>query len=109
IVPVAFIEYSDSRVSLKVETDTAALLVLTDVFYPGWRVFIDRREAQIYPADYAFRGVVVPAGQSIVEFVYRPKSFQIGAAVSIASVLLLAIALIVSSHHKEGSPARPRA
>jgi len=42
-----------------------------------------------YPADYALRGVPVPAGECTLEFLYRPRSFWIGMAVAAASLLLL--------------------
>ena len=58
------------------------MLVLTDLFYPGWQALVDGRPAQMYRADYAFRGVPVPGGTHVVEFRYRPVSFIAGAMIS---------------------------
>ncbi len=64
------------RVTIKTTAERRGLLVLTDAYYPGWRAYIDGRATRIYPANVAFRGVVVPKGTHEVEFIYRPDSFR---------------------------------
>ena len=46
--------------------------------------------APILSANYLFRGVLIPAGKSTVEFRYEPRSFQAGLALSLAAVMVLA-------------------
>jgi uncharacterized membrane protein YfhO len=77
---------------MEVETSAAtpSFLVTSDVYYPGWSAAIDGQEARLYRADYAFRGVAVPAGHHLVKFTYRPRRFLLGAGLSLASVALLA-------------------
>jgi hypothetical protein len=70
-----------------VRAAAAALLVLTDAYYPGWRAWVDGRPAAIYPTNILFRGVFVGAGGHVVEFRYQPASFWVGAALSIAAAL----------------------
>jgi hypothetical protein len=41
-------------------------------------------------ANYLFRGVLVPPGKSVVEFKYQPRSFQIGAGISLGALAILA-------------------
>jgi uncharacterized membrane protein YfhO len=64
------------------------VLVLSEMYFPGWRAFIDGAEAPIYCANYLFRAVQVPRGHHEVAFVYRPMSAVVGAVLSILSVLL---------------------
>jgi hypothetical protein len=69
------------------------LLVLTDVYYPGWRATVNGRAAGILPANYAFRGVEVSEGQSDVGFTYEPASYRIGLFLGLTSLAItLAIA-----------------
>lgn len=76
---------------MEVETNARppAFLITSDTYYPGWRAAIDGAPAHIYQADYALRGVAVPAGAHVVRFEFRPASFYYGAAMSALSLLLL--------------------
>lgn len=63
------------------------MLVLADVYYPGWIATIDGHAMPIYPAYVALRGVVLERGVHQVEFHYRPASALIGAVMSITGIL----------------------
>jgi uncharacterized membrane protein YfhO len=78
-----------TRVRLRTRAAAEAFLVLGDVDYPGWRAFVDGRRVPIHRTDYVLRGVVIPAGKHVVEFVFRPVSFQRGLAVTGLSALVL--------------------
>ena len=78
------------------EAASDALLVLSDLYYPGWRAVVDGRPADILRANYLMRAVAVPAGRHTVGFVYEPASFKAGIAASLAGGL--AIALMVLLH-----------
>lgn len=82
-----FIERSLNRLVLDATLNGPGLLVLGDVFYPGWRGFVDGEETTIYRANYIMRAVVVPRGRHRVEFRYDPRSLKIGAAISLATLL----------------------
>jgi hypothetical protein len=84
----------DERVVVLTKTASAALLVLADTYYPGWTATLDGQPVPIVRADYAFRGVGVPAGRHEVEFTYAPLSLRYGAAASaVALGVLLVLAL----------------
>ena len=65
--------------------------MLNDTNYPGWRAYVDGRPTPIVAADYLFRGVVIPAGNSVVEFSYEPTSLRIGFAISLAAAIILGV------------------
>jgi len=70
--------------------------VWSEVWYPGWRAYVDGEEVPILRANYLFRAVRVNAGVHEVLFVYRPMSFYWGAIISIISMVLIGIAWIGS-------------
>lgn len=61
--------YKENQVIIKTHAQQERLLVLTDVYYPDWRVYIDGQPSEIFPVDFLFRGVVVPPGLHTVEYV----------------------------------------
>ncbi len=81
--------YEDRRVQLSATTGAPAILVLTDVVYPGWRARVDGRDAPLLTADHIFRAVYLPPGEHTVEFEYEPTAFRLGAAISLATLALL--------------------
>jgi membrane protein YfhO len=83
-------ELTANSMRLTVETARPALLVISDMHYPGWTASIDRTPAAIHRVDYAFRGVVVPQGVHDVTLKYEPASVKAGVAVSLTSIAVLA-------------------
>jgi uncharacterized membrane protein YfhO len=51
---------------------------------------VDGKETSILRADYALAGIPLPAGTHEVKLVFRPASFRIGMALSLASCLAMA-------------------
>jgi hypothetical protein len=79
-------------VEVEVNTPRPGMLVLNDSWDAGWKARIDGVEQPVLQANYAFRGIVVPAGKHRVTFLYRPKLLLIGICVSGITMLLLATA-----------------
>ena len=71
---VAVTRYQDTAVDLDVDSDTAGVVVLHDIYYPGWRVRVDGEERPLLRANVLFRGVEVPPGHHKVRFTFEPLS-----------------------------------
>jgi len=71
---------------ISVQADSPGWLVLSDVWYPGWRVSIDGTPAQLLRANYLFRAVGVAQGNHIVQFDYRPLEFYVGTVISFVAL-----------------------
>jgi hypothetical protein len=76
-------------VGIKVDTPRTAAVVLNDSWDQGWKVWVDGVERPVLRVNYAFRGVVVPAGQHQVVFQYRPIPLLIGIAISAITLLFV--------------------
>jgi hypothetical protein len=61
-------KYEENTVSIRVTTQTEGILLLTDTFYPTWKVKIDGKKARLLRGDLTFRGVVVPKGTHQIVF-----------------------------------------
>jgi hypothetical protein len=85
-----FAEDRPERVVAEMTSDSAGVLVLADLFYPGWTAEVDGHPAEILRADGVFRALALPAGSHRAVFRYKPLSVQIGAALSAAALLVIA-------------------
>ncbi len=81
--------YQANRMDLAVHANGTALLVLSEVYYPGWKATVNERAAQIVRVDGTLRGIVVPPGDSRVTLRYRPASIYTGAALTVAAFALV--------------------
>mgnify|MGYP000975380760 CR=1 FL=1 len=105
---VVAIEDGGERVDVRVEVAEPSVLVLADAWYPGWEVEVDGRAARLLRANAAFRAVVLPAGARSVSFLYRPLSFRLGAALSLAALAVVLGALVFGRATSARAP-RPSA
>jgi hypothetical protein len=96
---VRVVEHRPGRAVLDAELGCRGLVVLSDVYFPGWYASVDRRGTPIHEVYGFLRGVVVEAGRHHIDMVYRPRSVYAGVAMS-ALGALLALAAAVSSARK---------
>jgi hypothetical protein len=81
------VSYGAERVVTKATARRRSLLVLTDVYFPGWKATVDGHPVPIERVDYLLRGVVVPPGTHRVEFSYEPSSFRAGWIIAVLGLL----------------------
>jgi hypothetical protein len=85
------VEYGPNGMTVDVYVDRISYLVVSDVYYPGWRVYVDGNERALFRADYAFRAVRLHPGDRVVRMEYKPPYFKIGLLFSAAGIALLAV------------------
>jgi hypothetical protein len=87
------VERLPNRLAFEVETPADGLLLLSEVYYPGWRAEVDGQEAPILRADTVLRAVPVTAGVHRVEMDFRPWTAVAGLAIAVATLLLVILGL----------------
>jgi hypothetical protein len=87
--------HSPTSLSLQITTGIPALLILSEIAYPGWQAAVDGQPAPLLRADYILRAVPVPAGEHTVELTFRPLSFAIGAMISALALIFIVIILFL--------------
>ena len=97
------LQYEPDKVAVRAYAEHPGLLVLTDIYYPGWKANIDGKPVSIYQANGLVRAVYLDVGEHVVEFIYSPESFQAGAIITIFSFIAL-LSLVFwdkTRNHKE--------
>jgi len=97
---VKVLAYDNESIKLKVTTASQAILILSDLFYPGWQAEIDSRPTEILRANYIFRAVEVPSGNHLITFKYSPTSFKLGLYLSMFSILTVAFLILCNQPSK---------
>jgi hypothetical protein len=81
--------YTPNRIVVEAELGASALLVLSEVWYPGWRALDNGQEVPIRCVAGTLRGVFLDRGSHTVEFRYMPWTVRVGVAISGATALAL--------------------
>lgn len=84
---VEIVRYESDRIELDAQLETPGMVVLAEVFYPGWTLTIDDQPATIHRANRIMRGAAVESGRHRLVFTYRPFSFRLGLAMSVAGLI----------------------
>jgi uncharacterized membrane protein YfhO len=85
---VDLIEHRAGRLAIRADLACQGMVVLSDVYFPGWRARIDHEPATIHEVNGAMRGVVVPKGSHTVTMRYRPVSVYLGAALTLLGIAI---------------------
>lgn len=98
--------WSPNEFRLQVSAARPAVLVVTETYWPDWRVTIDGQARPLVRADGIFRAVAVPSGVHQVRMYIVPTRLYLGGAISLAGLLLAAACLLF---RKQAEAARPAA
>lgn len=82
-------EAGADRLAVRASTDAPGLLVLSEVYYPGWHAYVDGRPAPVYLADHLLRAVPVPPGEHSVELRFESATLAAGSIISGVALLAL--------------------
>jgi hypothetical protein len=86
--------YSPNKIVVQANPSDPGLLVLSELWYPGWQAYDNGQEVKIHRANYLLRSVYLEAGRHTVEFVYDPLSLKVGRWVSAGAVLGLVVYVV---------------
>jgi len=90
--PVTYIDFSNpNSINLKVNITKPSMLVLTEIWYPGWYASVDSKNVPLYKVNYCQRGIWLEKGYHVVKFYFCPLLWRYGMHISVCIVLLLAI------------------
>jgi len=90
------VEYESSihHIKMKTVSENAGFLAISEVHYPlRWKATLDGEPVKTIETNGIIRGIEVPSGEHIIEFVYDKSVFHLGILISILS-FILAIGII---------------
>jgi uncharacterized membrane protein YfhO len=85
---VSFLAYEPHHILIEIDAPADGMLILNDTYYPGWTATVNSVDTAIVRANGVWRGVAVPAGNSVVEMRYRSRYLTLGSVISGLSLLV---------------------
>jgi hypothetical protein len=86
---VQIVDAADTNFRLHIRSQRYALIVSSQPWWPGWRVFRNGQRVAPQPVNGAFLGFTIPPGDWDIRIDYFPWSFYGGLAGAIVTALLL--------------------
>jgi hypothetical protein len=103
-VTVSAPSYTTNGATLLVEANRPAIVVVADAWAEGWHALIDGQAAPLFHANYAFRGVVAPAGRHRIELRYSPRVWSFAWPLALAGIALAVfLAALAASNGRRGA------
>lgn len=78
---------------ITIEASGPGVLILSEVDYPGWMVFVDGSSSKLERRE-IFRSVLLEEGSHQIEFVFRPLSVYVGLSISIITAILMILFIV---------------
>lgn len=85
---IKFLKYGNEENQIRVETKKQGTLFVSDLYYPGWKAYVDGDAVEIHKIEPIFRSIEVPMGIHEIRFVYKPESFYNGLKISGFSMMV---------------------
>jgi uncharacterized membrane protein YfhO len=90
---VTVVRRTSNSLDIEVRLAAPGFLLVSEVWYPGWRAWLDGQPVPVLRANYILRGVYIPkAGEHTVRLKYVPVLAYVGAG--ILAVVFLSIVLM---------------
>jgi uncharacterized membrane protein YfhO len=71
---------------LEAYTSEPAFLFTSEIFYPGWKAYVDGKTVETRRGNYLFRVIDLPAGNHHVSFRFEPLAIKLGVAVTLLTL-----------------------
>ncbi len=92
---IKIINVKGGDLKARITAKNTAFLVLSEVWFPERKVFIDGKETPVYPVDLSLMGVVIPKGKHTLELKYVPDSFRKGMLLTILGLFIAIVFIFV--------------
>ena len=80
---------SQRKLRIQAEMQEPGLLVVSDLYYPGWMASVNGVPAPILRTNHVVRGVFLEPGHHIIDFKFQPRTLFWGALSSLLGITII--------------------
>ncbi|HEY61885.1 MAG TPA: YfhO family protein [Anaerolineae bacterium] len=92
--PVEITKKTSNKIVLRAKGP--GVVVISEIIYPGWKVFVNGKRAKLLSPYGLLRGVKIEEGEQIVEFIYKPLILAIGLIIFIIAILVILAGIVLN-------------
>jgi hypothetical protein len=89
--------YEPNELKYDVTTGSDALLVFSEIYYPGWTATLDGQPLELGRVNYVLRAAKVPAGKHVVHMEYKPASVGVTETVAYIAIFILLLVFVAAA------------
>ena len=99
---IELVSYAPNELKYRYSVSSPRAVVFSEVYYPdGWKAWTtengtERRDIDIFRADWLLRAAVLPAGEGDLTMRFEPESYRTGERLSLAGSITLLLLLLLS-------------
>jgi len=97
------VAYGPNHLTIDATTEDGAMLVVSEINYPGWVAVVDGQSELIHQTDYLLRGVFLRPGKHHIEMRYTAPRARQGLFISGLSLVILCGIVVASRRLKKTS------
>ncbi|WP_448530576.1 hypothetical protein [Raineya sp.] len=98
LAKIRLTKHSPNEMVYEFEAKAPQLVLFSEIYYrmgeSGWQAYLDGKPAEYFKANYALRGMVVPAGKHTITFRFEAKVYQDGEKLALISSILMVLLLL---------------
>jgi hypothetical protein len=98
LAKIRLTKHSPNEMVYEFEAKAPQLVVFSEIYYrmgeSGWQAYLDSKPTEYFRANYALRGMVVPAGKHTITFRFEAKVYQEGEKLAFISSVVMILLLL---------------
>jgi hypothetical protein len=92
--------YATGAIAVDASTPRDGYLLLSEIYYPGWKAYVDGAVTKIFRADWTLRAIPVKSGAHRIDVRFEPDSFRRGMWISLITLALCSIGIVYSTKRR---------
>ncbi|MBI1803946.1 MAG: YfhO family protein [Ignavibacteriae bacterium] len=88
--------YDLNTITLSATSSRDGILLLSEIYYPGWRAYVDGVEQPLYRADWCLRAIPIKAGTHEIVARFEPSTFYRGLIITLVALAISGIIVVLT-------------
>lgn len=85
--------YTPDKLEYKTSSQEDKVCVFSEIYYPGWHLYVDDKETEIGRVNYTLRAATIPAGIHSLRLEFHPKGVALDKISYVIAVLILVLSI----------------